>query len=166
MDWTKIKTEYVTQQTSYRKLAEKYGVSQSSLRKVAAREQWSRLRNNFGTTRDAEMVNRLGKEEGKQNARLDTKYYRLVDKLLDKAESVMDEMPIWQVSTIKEMASAMKYLKECRGIKSEIDIREQEARIRNLERQQQEEQTEPFGVILLPPVAPPPTEEEEQECDI
>ena len=161
MDWTEIKTEYITKQTSYRKLAEKYGVSQSSLRKVAAREQWVTLRNNFGTSRDAEMANTLGAEAGKKEAVIDTKYYALIAKLLEKAEFVIDNTPVWQASTIKEMASAMKYLKECRGIKSEIDMREQEARIRNLERQQQEEQTDPCGVILLPSIVSPPEAEEE-----
>ena len=40
-DWSKIKTEYITTDTSYRKLAEKYGVSASSLMQVAAREKWA-----------------------------------------------------------------------------------------------------------------------------
>jgi flagellar motility protein MotE (MotC chaperone) len=42
---------------------------------------------------------------------------------------------VWTVNSIKEMATALKYLKECKGVKSEADIREQEARIRNLEKQ-------------------------------
>lgn len=43
-DWLTIKTEYVTGEISQRKLAEKYGVSYSSLRGHAEREQWAQLR--------------------------------------------------------------------------------------------------------------------------
>ena len=40
---------------------------------------------------------------------------------------------------LKEMATTMKYLKECKGVKSDADMREQEARIRNLEKQAEKE---------------------------
>lgn len=40
-DWAKIKAEYVANRTSYRKLAEKYGVSFSTLKERARREKWT-----------------------------------------------------------------------------------------------------------------------------
>lgn len=127
----KIKAEYIAGGTSYRKLAEKYDVSFSTLRKVAAKEHWSELRNNVGTKRDTELVNVLGVS----TAQIDKKYFDLVDKLFDKAGEVIEDTTTWNVVTLKEMATAMKYLKECKGVKSEADMREQEARIRNLEKQ-------------------------------
>ena len=33
------------------------------------------------------------------------------------------------------MATALKYIKECKGVKSEIDLREQEARIAKLQKE-------------------------------
>ena len=131
MDWKKIKAEYIAGGTSYRKLAEKYGVSFSTLRKVAAKEQWTELRNNVGTKRDTELVETLGIK----TAKIDDKYFRLVDKLFDKAEEVIDNPPIWQPTLLKEMATTMKYLKECKGIKSDADMREQEARIEKLRKE-------------------------------
>ena len=62
-----------------------------------------------------------------------------MDKLFDKAEEVIDNTPIWQPTLLKEMATTMKYLKECKGIKSEADIREQEARISKLQKEGMEE---------------------------
>lgn len=59
--------------------------------------------------------------------------------LFEKAEGVIRDTPIWQPTSIKEMATAMKYLKECKGVKSEADIREQEARIAKLQKEAQEE---------------------------
>ena len=40
-DWAKIKAEYVANRTPYRKLAEKYGVSFSTLKERARRERWT-----------------------------------------------------------------------------------------------------------------------------
>ena len=135
MDWKKIKAEYIAGGTSYRKLADKYGVSFSTLRKVAAKEQWTELRNNAGAKRDTVLAEKIGNK----SAQIDDKYFRLVDKLFDKAEEVIDNTPIWQPTLLKEMATTMKYLKECKGIKSEADIREQEARIAKLQKEAQEE---------------------------
>ena len=128
MDWKKIKTEYIAGGTSYRELAKKYNVSFSSLRKVAAKEQWTQLRNNVDTKRDTELVEKLGVN----TAKIDKKYYHLVDMLFDRAEEVIATHPQWGPSSLKEMATAMKYLKECKGIRSDADIREQEARIAKL----------------------------------
>ena len=46
---------------------------------------------------------------------------------------------MWSVNALKEMATTLKYLKECKGVKSDIDLREQEARIKNLEKQAAED---------------------------
>ena len=136
MDWNKIKAEYIAGGTSYRKLAEKYDVSFSTLRKIAAKEQWTQLRNNAGAKRDTVLANKIGEK----NAKIDDKYFRLVDMLLDKAEELILTTPIWQPTGLKELATTMKYLKECKGVKSEADMREQEARIAKLQREAQEEQ--------------------------
>ena len=59
---------------------------------------------------------------------------------MKKAEELIDNTPIWQPSNLKDMATTMKYLKECKGVRSEADMREQEARIRNLEKQAEAEE--------------------------
>ena len=43
-DWLKIKSEYVSGNISYRKLAEKYGVSFNTLKEHATDEKWKELR--------------------------------------------------------------------------------------------------------------------------
>lgn len=44
IDWTTIKTEYITGSISTRKLAEKYGIKYSTLRNRAARDGWCAAR--------------------------------------------------------------------------------------------------------------------------
>lgn len=138
VNWKPIKAEYLRGNTSYRELAKKHGVSFSTLRKVAAREQWTQLRNNAGVKRDTVLAEKIGEE----NAKIDDTYFRCVDKLMKKAEELIDNTPVWQAPFLKEMATTMKYLKECKGVKSAADIREQEARIRSLEKQIESENRE------------------------
>lgn len=135
VEWQKIKAEYISGGTSYRKLAAKYGVPFSNLKNVAIKEQWTQLREQAKNRTDTKLVDNIGK----QNAKIDDKYYRLVDKLLDKAEVLIDQTNIWQPTTVKELATAMKYLKECKGVKSEADMREQEARIAKLQKEAEDE---------------------------
>ena len=131
MVWQKIKAEYISGGTSYRKLAAKYGVPFSNLKNIAIKEQWTQLREQAKNRTTIKLVENISK----QNAKIDAKYSDLVDKVFAKALEVIDNTPEWDTYTIKEMAMALKYLKECKGVKSEADIREQEARIRNLEKQ-------------------------------
>ena len=162
-DWKRIKAEYVAGGTSYRKLAAKYGVPFSNLKNIAIKEQWTQLREQAKNRTTTKLVENISK----QNAKIDDKYFRLVDQLFDKAAEVIANTTTWQATSIKEMATAMKYLKECKGVKSEADMREQEARIKNLEKQAQEKNQDdgkPSGVVLLPVIADkliPPSEEED-----
>ena len=133
-DWKRIKAEYVAGGTSYRKLAEKYGVPRTTLERKAKEEKWTDLRRQADGKAEAKIVESVSTK----NAKIDDKYYRLVDKLFDKAEEVIDSTPIWQPTTLKEMATAIKYLKECKGLKSDADMREQEARIAKLQKEAEE----------------------------
>lgn len=143
MDWKKLKAEYIAGGTSYRKLAEKYKVPRSNIERRAKAEKWIDLRSQAKDKTEAKILNAISEN----NAKIDEKYFKLVDKPFSKAEWVIDNTPIWQVSSIKEMATALKYLKECKGVKSDADMREQEARIANL-RKQAEEEKEDRNIIV------------------
>ncbi len=137
MDWKKIKAEYISGGTSYRKLCAKYGVSRTTLERKAKEGNWAALRRQAEDKTEAKIVESVSDK----GAQVDKKYFSLVDKLLSKAEEVIDKTPVWQIGSIKEMATALKYIKECKGVKSEAEIREQTARIANLERQAETEDT-------------------------
>ncbi|MEE1046725.1 MAG: hypothetical protein U0M60_04805, partial [Clostridia bacterium] len=72
---------------------------------------------------------------------------------------------IWQPTGLKELATTMKYLKECKGVKSEADMREQEARIAKLQREAQQmsgdEDDDNTGVLMLPEADAPLIDKEE-----
>ena len=59
---------------------------------------------------------------------------KVADKLLKKIEKIADSDSI-DAKGIKNLTSALKDLREIKGIKSDADTREQEARIKKLERE-------------------------------
>lgn len=138
MDWKKIKAEYIAGGTSYRKLAEKHKVSFSTLRKVAAKEQWTELRNK---TR-ARMDTKISESVSDKGADKAVNIIDVADKLLGKISELMDTVPL-DTQSMKHLTSALKDLKDIKGFKSEADIREQEARIAKLRKEAEEDaQTE------------------------
>lgn len=130
VDWKRIKTEYIAGGTSYRKLAEKYNVSQSTLRKVAAKEQWTELRNKARTKTDSKIIATVSEKEAEKAVNI----IDVADKLLGKISELMDAITL-DTQSMKHLTSALKDLKEIKGFKSDADMREQEARIKNLEKQ-------------------------------
>jgi hypothetical protein len=143
LDWKRIRADYIAGGISYRKLAEKYGVSFNTLKTRATEEQWYRLRQQKDHKTTTKVIESLSDKESK----IDDKYFRLVDKLFDKAEEVIVNTPIWQPTTLKEMATTMKYLKECKGVKSEADMREQEARIARLRKEVEDDNRDTTVVV-------------------
>ena len=129
MGWNKIRAEYIAGGTSYRRLAEKYGVSFSTLRKVAAKEQWTELRNKAGAKRDTKLVETISAKEAERAINI----VDVADKLLGKIEVLVES--VYDADSIKKLTSAIKDLKDIKGIKSDADMREQEARIARLQKE-------------------------------
>ena len=90
VDWVSIRTEYETSNISQRKLAEKRGVSYPTLRDRAKREGWvkskEKTRSKIITKTLQKTVTKIATKEADRNAR----HIALLDKLLDKAEQVID----------------------------------------------------------------------------
>lgn len=144
-DWKTIKAEYIAGGTSYRELAKKYSVSFGTLRNVAAREKWTELRDRAMTKADTELTNRTGKRNGQRTSKI----LDIADKLLDKLNDTLELMDVLNSRSLKEFTSALKDLKEIKGFKSDIDIREQEARIAKLQKEAQEEQEDKSIVVQI-----------------
>ena len=150
MDWNKIKAEYIAGGTSYRKLTEKYGVSFSTLRGIAEREKWTDLKAQAQHNADIKLVNSIGDDKGTHSVKIN----EVADKLLDKILSMMDGEGLG-TQGLKHLTSALKDIKEVKGIKSDIDLREQNARIDKLRKEIESDNMDdsrPVGVVLMPPI--------------
>lgn len=164
MDWNKLKAEYIAGGTSYRKLAKKYNVSFNTLQGVARREKWCELKKQAEDKSTTKMVDSISKDIAKKS----TKINDVADKLLDKIICLLDESELVDSQVIKQCTSALKDIKDIKGIKSDIDLREQEARIDKLRKDAGINQGDekPYGVVLMPPQMEklsPPSEEDEYD---
>lgn len=127
MDWNAIKAEYIAGGTSYRKLAEKYGVSKTTLERKAKAEKWIELRGQAEDRVETNILNQVTKTKTKNAIKLES----VADKALEKIWELLEVANDTQ--SIKHITSALRDIKEVKGIKSAADMREQNARIAKLQ---------------------------------
>ena len=163
MDWEKVKAEYIAGGTSYRKLAEKYGVSFSTLKDIAIREKWTDLKEQARNKANTNLVNSIGRNSAKRSVKIND----VADKLLEKISDTLAMMKVVDSQSIKHFTSALKDIRDIKGIKSNIDLKEQEARIAKLQRDAEINKIDdekPHGVVLMPPIMEdltPPKEDDD-----
>lgn len=163
MDWNELKAEYIAGGTSYRKLAEKYGVSFNTLSGIAIREEWAKLKKQAQNKSTTKMVNAIANDISKNAIKIND----VADKLLGKIVGLLEASEVADSQTIKQCTSALKDIKDIKGVKSEIDLKEQEARIDKLRKDAElnkQDDSKPSGVILMPPIMDdltPPKEEDD-----
>ena len=187
-DWQKIKTEYITTDTSYRKLAQKHGVSYQAICHRSKEENWIAAREQHTNKTVSKAIDKISNDQADKMARIDG----ITDKLLGKLEKAVEELDL-NIITVKEkfatatgerteesrftreggivdrsglrqITAALKDLKEIQMLKSELDRQEQEARIKKLQKQAEKDEAEDtgyHGVVLLPVVADMPAPPEE-----
>jgi hypothetical protein len=143
-DWQAIKTEYITTQTSYRKLAQKYGVSRVQIGNVGRDEKWVELRRQHLDNTVAKTVAAF--EDAQVNRA--KKMQSVADKLLLKIEALVDR-PGMMPKDIRSLVAAVKDLKEIQMIRTDADMREQEARIDKLRKDAQREDSNRAITITL-----------------
>ncbi len=162
-DWNEIKKEYISTKTSYRKLVDKYGVSLTTLQRIASKENWLGLRQQAETKTETKLLNSIAIEKAQVKCNIE----RVANKLIGKLETSIDALKVIDGGTIKSYTSALKDLKEITNIKSEIDLKEQEARIAKLEKDvgKGDIESSEIGVVLIPNVLEPlkPPEEDDNE---
>lgn len=146
-NWNKIKTEYITTDTSYRKLADKYGLDQATIARRAKKEGWVSNRQQNASRTQAKIVNAISNKQVDRAAKL----VSVADLLLDKVKSLVEDNPELLVSTqsIKNLSGVLKDIKEVQMIRSDADMREQEARIKKLQKEAEQEDTNTEVVITF-----------------
>lgn len=147
-DWSKIKTEYITDpDASYRDLSQKYGVHYTNIAKRASKEGWQQLRKQQATETQTKMVEAVERGKIDRAAKLLDASDLLLRKVVERIEAV-DALKIGS-QELRHLSATIRDLKEIQMIRSELDIREQEERIEKLRREAQQEQNrEPIQVII------------------
>lgn len=135
MDWDAIKQEYISTNISQRELAEKHGVSVSSLGKRCASEGWSGLRKKFRKKVEKKTMEKISRKKACELAKIGDcadKLVRLIDDSLndtatvrqtivkivpsedDEDEAEVEEYCLQKLDTkyLRQMTAAMKDLME------------------------------------------------------
>ena len=160
-DWQAIKTEYITTDTSYRKLAQKFGVNATNIAKRAGKEKWVEERKKNASKTLSKTLNTISNKQADRAAKL----IGVSDLLLDKVKSLLetDEELLVDTSIMKDVSVILKNLKDIQMIRSEADLREQEARIEKLRADaaanRNDDDDDETGVILMPPVKEVPSDD-------
>lgn len=147
-NWKKIKTEYITTDVSLRKLAAKHNVGESTLFARASKEKWVEQREQHQSKTVAKTLDAISKKQVDRAANLVSVADILLAKVKDLVESDAEVMSDTQ--SLKHISGVLKDIKEIQMIKSDADLREQEARIAKLQKEAQAEETntEPIRVII------------------
>ena len=179
VDWNEIRKEYIRGGVSYRELAAKYGVPLKNLARRAKEENWVQLRKQS----DHKAATKTVEAVAKQNARVDDRINRLANRLIDKLEKAVDELDMETVvqkkttkngsekvtteqkvvcrdregpvdkGGLQQLTNTLRDLKSILDVRSEMDRKEQEARIAALRARSNgaDDDDDGTGVILMPP---------------
>ena len=147
-DWQAIKTEYITTDTSYRKLSEKYGIHYKTIADKGKEEGWKELRSQHTHKTLTKTLNVISNKQVDRAAKL----ISVADKLLVKVESLVesDSEVLLDTQNLKHISGVLKDIKEIQMIKSEKDLEEQDARIAKLRKEAESDSgnKEPVKVII------------------
>lgn len=145
-DWNAIKTEYITTDTSYRKLGEKYGIHYKVISEKGKDEGWVTLRSQHRDKTLTDTLDAISEQQVDRAANL----ISVADKLLAKVKDLLetDAEVLSDTQSMKHISGVLKDIKEIQMIRSDADMREQEARIANLRKQAEKEDEQSKDVTI------------------
>lgn len=144
-DWKVIEAEYITTETSYRKLARKYGLNQATIAQKAKTEDWVGKRKQQASTTQAKIL----QADTEQKVDRAAKLYNAADDLLEKIVAGISSAGIVTPTAAKNYSDALKNIKEIHMIRSAEDIEEQKARIEKLRKEAASgDKNEPIRVVI------------------
>ena len=117
--WRKIRIEYLKGKTTYKKLAEKYGVSASNIRKRASNEGWRNKRNKLDTKVEQKVLERVCDARAREfeliaqvNDRMDT--------VLDHLVQFVDQQPPQKYDDLRGVESLTKAIAQVVQVKRDL----------------------------------------------
>lgn len=133
---------------SYRKLAKKYKISESTLYKHAKTNKWheEKLRH-----RQRVVAKAVAAIEDEQVKRL-TKILQVTDSILAKisrfVEKTDDDTLLFNKQELNFLTRSIKDIKEIQSVKSKIDLQEQQARIDKLRKDAENKSDAPQAITI------------------
>lgn len=131
-DYSKAKKDYISSNESCRVIAERYNIPYNTLARIMTKEKWAELRGQAIRESDKKVVSKIADKDAK---RID-KIQDTADLLLDKIrEGIEADLYTLNAQSVNSIACALGKLKDVKGLKSDLDIQEQTARIDKLRKE-------------------------------
>ena len=153
-DWERVEEDFLASGMSYRALAEKHGVSLSTVKKRAAAGHWQERLLSLKREEERAVESRYRKllelRENRRALLLNT-----ADDLLEKLRLALDQLEPENTPALASLARTLKDLRELQGLRKDaLDLEEQQARIEKMrsEIRKTEEEEAPAGVLILPEI--------------
>lgn len=144
--WDAMKTEYISSEnSSYRQLEKKYGVSYNKIQRRALQENWLAERDGFKSNRLNKSLDLVAEHQATECA----KAFMVANKLLDKIAKAVDAVEDADTGAIKQLTGAIKDLKEIGVFRADLDKQEQMARIKKLQKEAEEEQKDTTITVVF-----------------
>jgi hypothetical protein len=135
MDWAAIKREYITTGISQRALAKKYEVSLTAIRRRSVKEGWVKARIQTSDKATAKIVEKASDLTAEGEKILREAALEMARRLLGLAKNFEPSSNL----KAKDITGALRDCREILDIRSEKDLKEQDARIAKLEREAAQE---------------------------
>ena len=131
INWTAIRSDYITSNVSYRNLAAKYGICYRQIAKKGKAEGWRTQRSQHNHT----VVTKILDDDVEQKVSSIERLENVADKVLDKVDAYIDACDPTKIDTqsMKHISGILKDIKDV--MRNRKDLQEQDARIASLQRQ-------------------------------
>lgn len=120
VDWIKIKLDYESNNTSYRKIAKKYSVSFNTLQCVAKRDNWVKCKKETQDRITTKTRQKIVVKKADRNARI----LSLSDRLTDKIEQAIDQLDNYIVTSVVK-TKTITYDNEIKKPSKEVIVEEE-----------------------------------------
>ena len=125
--WRKMRIEYVKGKTTYKKLAEKYGISESYIRKRASKEGWRKKRNELDTKVEQKVLERVCDARAREfeliaavNDRMDAVLNNLLEFIGNQPPKKYDDLRGVE-SLTKAIAQVVETKRDLYNVPTEVD---------------------------------------------
>lgn len=151
-DWSLVEADFLATGLPYARLAEKHGLSLSTVQKKAAAGHWQdRLRK----ARDGDPATEILQPEDPALEIRQSRRMRLedaADRMMETLSRSVEELEPDDTNALSKLVRALKDLRELQGLqKDALDLAEQQARIAKLRSQVRDTESESAGGVLLIP---------------
>ncbi len=143
-EWREMKTEYVTTSKSYAKIAAEHDIRYETVRQQGKKEGWPELREKHRAKTAEKVIEKIERQKVEQVEELRS----TASAILAKANELIGSETI-SPQSLKSLSGVLRDVKEILDIKSDADLREQEARIAKLEKDAESDANKPVPTIVI-----------------